>query len=322
MSLLKIEGVSKSYDSKSNAIETTNLTINRNERTALVGAAGSGKSTLLKLMAGLEQPDTGDVYFENERIEGPEEKLIPGHASIAYLPQDYRLPNYTRVEEYLLNSDYEDDEVDLVYNACNIHHLLNSFTQHLSGGEKQRVALAKQIMGKPEILLLDEPFSSLDHQHKEIIKSVLEEIEQQLDTTIVLVAHEPVDVLSWANTIIVMKQGAIVQKGTPHTLYRTPKDEYVAGLFGHYNLTSINKWSIPGSIKLTKIENRVLLRPEDFSIGKIGSSDHYGSVTNIKYMGNYYLTELEFDNERILVKSDSDNYQINDRIGVNLSIRV
>src|SRR5690606_32752154 len=114
-------------------------------------------------------------------------------------------------------------------------HLLTRRTDELSGGERQRIALAKLLITSPQLLLLDEPFSNLDMMHRIVLKKVLKKISKQLSITCILVSHEPSDVLAWADKVIVIRNGIIVQKGTPKNIYTCPVDEYTAGLFGPYN---------------------------------------------------------------------------------------
>src|SRR5215203_1380378 len=113
------------------------------QKIAIAGETGSGKTTLLKIIAGLIQPDEGQVVFKNEIVKGPEEQLIPGHPGIAYLSQHFELRNNYRVEEMLnLTLQLEDEQADTIFKVCRINHLLKRKTDQLSGGEKQRVALA------------------------------------------------------------------------------------------------------------------------------------------------------------------------------------
>ena len=187
----------------------------KNQKIAIAGETGSGKSTLLKIIAGLEQADTGEVIFKKQRVKGPEENLVPGHPGIAYLSQDFELPKFLRVEQVLAYSNNLSQEgANTLFAVCEISHLLERKTDELSGGERQRIALAKLLITSPQLLLLDEPYSNLDMVHRNTLKGVLEKICKQLKITCILVSHEPSDVLSWADKIIVMKDGQIVQKDT------------------------------------------------------------------------------------------------------------
>ena len=143
------------------------LTQRKLEKIAIAGETGAGKSTLLKLIAGLAQPDGGRILFEGEKVMGPEDQLVPGHAGIAYLSQHFELQKSLRVEQVLGYSNaLSERAADTLYSVCQIDHLLKRRTDQLSGGEKQRVAICRLLISAPRLLLLDEPFSHLDMVHK------------------------------------------------------------------------------------------------------------------------------------------------------------
>lgn len=209
------------------------------EKIALMGETGSGKSTLMKMMAGLVQPSSGNIYFEGMRIKGPDEVLLPGHPAIAYLSQHFELRSNYRVHELLeMANKMEDEEAAEIYLICRINHLLDRKVHQLSGGERQRIALARLLVGKPRLLLLDEPFTNLDLFNNRIINEVIHQVCDKMAITCVLVSHDPVEVLSWADELMIMKNGELVFQGSPKEAYSNPKDEYIAGLLGEYNLIS------------------------------------------------------------------------------------
>src|SRR6478672_4156198 len=172
------------------------------EKIAIAGETGSGKTTLLKMIAGLIQPQTGMISLEGERVQGPDEQLIPGHPRIGYLSQHFELRNNYRVEELLdMANLVPDDEAEKIYSICDIAHLKQRWTDQLSGGEKQRISLAKLLTARPRLLLLDEPYSNLDLIHKRKMKLAIEELGEQMGITCILVSHDAADMLSWADKI-------------------------------------------------------------------------------------------------------------------------
>ena len=176
MALLTVSGVGK-REKENFTVRDIHFTQQSSEKIAIAGETGSGKTTLLKMIAGLVQPDEGDIYLDNNRILGPFEKLIPGHPAIAYLSQHFELRKNYRVEEELESKNLlTEEEANRIYSICKIQHLLKRKTDQLSGGERQRIVLARLLTTSPKLLLLDEPFSNLDAVHKNIIKSALLDI--------------------------------------------------------------------------------------------------------------------------------------------------
>jgi ABC-type sugar transport system ATPase subunit len=254
------------------------------QKLAIAGETGSGKSTLLKMIAGLAQPAEGEIRFGGERVLGPQERLVPGQPGIAYLSQHFELWNNYRVEEILsYANDLSVGESAALYAICRIDHLLARRTDQLSGGERQRIALARLLVRPPRLLLLDEPFSNLDHIHKSLLKTVIRDIGEKLDITCILVSHDPLDTLGWADEILVLKNADIVQQGEPELVYRQPVNEYVAGLFGRYNL-------IGG----------VFVRPEDLRIVKAGKETLCGTVESIIFQGSYYEVEVRLSGDSVV----------------------
>src|SRR5687767_484925 len=143
MSLLSVSGISKQVDGGF-LLQDISFTQRRYQRIAIAGETGSGKSTLLKIIAGLVQPDSGEVIFDGERVKGPAEKLVPGHHAIAYLSQDFDLPKFLTVEQALsYTNTISDSAATAIFEICRINHLLNRKTDQLSGGERQRIAIAR-----------------------------------------------------------------------------------------------------------------------------------------------------------------------------------
>ena len=329
MFLVEVIGIEKKEE-RGNGLSNINFTQKKLEKIAIAGETGSGKSTLLKIIAGLGQPDGGKVLFEDKRVKGPLEELIPGQKGIAYLSQDFALPHFLTVEQVLIYANplpdalAEKDEVAKeLYATCKIAHLLKRRTDQLSGGEKQRVALTKLLLTQPRLLLLDEPFSNLDMLHKSLLKSVINEISDRLNITCTLVSHDPLDSLSWADTILVMKDGAIVQHATPEEIYKQPINEYVAGLFGKYNLlpSSISK-ALLGARDKTKGREGLFIRPENFVITKSQKDlSAKGIVQKVSFFGSYYEIEIKVEGVVITVQTHSQLYLLKgEGVFVSLSI--
>ena len=205
MTLLEVSGVSR-LEEEICTVNKVSFTQRQFQKIAIAGSTGSGKTTLLKLIAGLVQATSGTILFDGAIVKGPEEKLLPGHPGIGYLSQHFELRNHYRVKEVLeMASKLSTEEATFIYEICRISHLLNRWTHQLSGGEKQRIALARLLVAAPRLLLLDEPYSNLDAIHKNILKKVIADVCDSLNITCILISHDAQDIMSWADEIIVLK---------------------------------------------------------------------------------------------------------------------
>jgi ABC-type sulfate/molybdate transport systems ATPase subunit len=266
MSFLKISGITK-YGDDGPILNDVTFSQRRSQRIAIIGETGSGKSTLLKIIAGLLQPDGGEVFFEGRRVSGPEQQLVPGHPEVGYLSQDFELPKFLRIEQVLEYSrTLSQDQANRIFEVCQINHLYSRKTDHISGGERQRIAIARLLITNPKFLLLDEPFSNLDRGHKAILKAVIADIEKKLKIGIILVSHDPEDILPWAETIVVMKEGRILQKGSAESIYQKPFTEYTAGLLGNYTLIDPAKSIFSRYLGKRSGRKKLIVRPEAFKV--------------------------------------------------------
>ena len=220
-------------------LNLSSLVIPSGQRLGIMGENGSGKSSLLKCIAGLLQPTSGTIYFKGKRVEGPDEVLLPGHKKIAYLSQHFELLNNYKIWELLeMSNKLDDATAKQLYTICRIDHLLNRKSNEVSGGERQRIALARTLTTQPELLLLDEPYSNLDLISKNKLTHVIHDISRQLNSTLVLVTHDPKDILDWAERLLIIQNGSIVQDHTPHHIFQHPANEYVAGIMGSIPTTA------------------------------------------------------------------------------------
>ena len=278
-------------------LDVPRLSFRPNQRVAIAGETGSGKSTLLKIMAGLEQPDQGEVHLGDDRIKGPAETLVPGDARVAYLSQHFELPKFLRVEQVLTYANQlSADHATQLYQMCRIDHLLTRSTDQLSGGERQRVAIARLLSTDPQWLLLDEPFSHLDFLHKSLLKQVLTDASRERAVSVLLVSHEPSDTLSWADEMIAMKAGHVLQQGPPALLYQQPVDRYVAGLLGSFTELDEEGKKVFGA----KGHPKSFFRPEDFSFHQEGVP---GRVERLLYFGAHVDAMVDTGSRLVAVRT-------------------
>ena len=293
----------------------------RLQKLVIAGETGSGKSTLLQIIAGLVQPDSGEVIFNGKRVRGPQEVLVAGLPGIAYLSQHFELPQFLRVEQVLKYSNtLSQKDADTLYEVCRIRHLLPRKTSELSGGERQRIALARLLLGAPILLLLDEPFSNLDNGHKKLLKTVLNDITDKLKITSLLVSHDPLDTLSWADEILILQNGEIVQRGTPHEIYRRPVNTYTASLFGSFNLITAEEASyFSDLLRISLTGKSLLIRPESFRFVEDGENGIAGKVVSVQFFGSYYEVEVQLPKNLITVKAVGFKGKKGDAVFVTVS---
>lgn len=322
MALLQVSGISKK-GKDSFVVQETSFSQQRLQKIAIAGETGSGKTTLLKMIAGLVQPDAGEIIFDGIKVIGPADKLLPGHPGIAYLSQHFELRNNYWVHELLsYANELPADEAVTLYRVCQIDHLVGRRTDQLSGGEKQRIALARLLITSPQLLILDEPFSNLDAIHKRTIKSVIQDISEKLSITCIMVSHDPADILSWADHILVMKDGAIIQEGTPECIYKKPVNEYCAGLFGNFTIIdstlAASLFTLPGQTTHTK---KALVRPEQIHILSTGLSSLSGTIQQIHFFGSYYMLLVSVSHQQLLIKTYQQGFSVGDTVFLTISAK-
>jgi ABC-type sulfate/molybdate transport systems ATPase subunit len=274
------------------ALANINLQINPLEQIGIMGTTGVGKSTLLKTIAGFIQHDNGQIIFKNKTILGPDHQLIPGVDGIAYLSQHFELWNNYKMEDILsYKNELTKEESERLYHLCKITHLMKRNSKQLSGGEKQRIALAKLLVAKPSLLILDEPYSNLDLIHKQILKDVIASVCSSYKIACIMSSHDPNDILPWANKIIVMQDGKIIQEDEPENIFTHPKNEYVAGLLGLKN-------KVVPALKELLHTNKTFLNPWKINMKQNGVK---AIVEGMKFYGHYYEIKLNINNETLFM---------------------
>ncbi len=236
--ILETISVTKNYfGDKSSGVNNITIFIPKGKITAIVGESGSGKTTLLNLLYGLLQPDAGEVFFKEERILKREEQLQPAHKAMRLVTQnnqdmDMEASVWESVRSGLnaeeMGVDTEIKKITDSLNMLDIFPLKDLPFGKLSGGEKQRVTIAKALISRPEVILLDEPFNQVDASYREGLQHDIRYIVKEWGVTVVLVSHDPAEILSMADELIVLKEGEIVESGSPEELYNSPNLLYTA----------------------------------------------------------------------------------------------
>lgn len=313
MTLLSVDNLSGGAGGKT-AVQGVSFSQSPLEKIAIAGETGAGKTSVLKMIAGLMQPTGGQVLLNGERVKGPDEQLIAGNKKIAFLSQHFELRNNYKVHEWLSMANLLDEAAaKQLYETCRIHNLLDRWTDELSGGEKQRIALARLLSTAPSLLLLDEPFSNLDLLHKQQMKTLLEELTMQMKFSSILVSHDALDILSWADTLLLMRNGRILQAGIPTVVYNQPSDEYCAALLGVYNLIDLS--GLPVLQHFHQPGKKLFLRPTQVKLTKDATAVS-GIVNKILYWGNYYSIDIMLGKQLITLHTSGHDLSVGDETGV------
>lgn len=314
MQFLEVHNISKQEGGRT-ILNEISLTLNKGDKLALMGETGSGKSSLMKIISGYLKADKGYVRFNGERILAPDEVLIPGHKDIAYLSQHFELLNNYRVIELLeMKSQLYDQEANKIFEICKIQHLLERRTNQLSGGEKQRIALSRLLITKPQLLILDEPYTNLDRFHKHIITEVIHQVSDQLDITCILVSHDPVDVLSWADNVIILKNGSIIQQGKPKEVYYLPINSYAAGIMGDYSVLDERHSNIISQWGIKNNRLPLFIRPEQLSLVEKTTHTVEAVVQKNLFCGGYSLIHVTIEDLQLTIHSQQHALKKDDKV--------
>jgi iron(III) transport system ATP-binding protein len=239
-----VSGLEKSLGGRV-VLSGVSLTVETGSLTAILGASGSGKTTLLRLIAGLERPDRGAISLAGRIVDSSREHTPPERRRIGYVPQEGALfPHLTVAANVgfalrrggLRRVSAESKRVAELIDMVGLGGFERRMPHHLSGGERQRVALARALANGPDILLLDEPFSSIDAELRASMRREVVSVIRQADATAILVTHDQDEALSIADHVAVLQHGTIVQFDEPALLYRRPVNAEVARFIGHANL--------------------------------------------------------------------------------------
>jgi len=303
-------------------VKSTDLTIQPGQVTAIIGASGSGKSTLLRLMYGLLSPDAGEVRFKGEKVWGPEVKLIPGHDSMKMVTQDNDDLNlfakvWDNVASLMPNTNVreKEDRSEKVLKQLNMLHLANHRITDLSGGERQRVAIARALITHPEVLLLDEPFNQVDTSFRDGLQEDIRQIVKDTGLTVIMVSHDPAEVLSMADMLLVLKEGEIIESGHPKKVYNDPKHLYTAQLLTNCNVFNREQAELCG---IHAHKQYVMLYPE-WAETTSSWSRKIWTVKKVLFKGFY--EELLLENNGVLLRvlnGQAEKYIEGDKVNVKI----
>lgn len=313
--MLKVKNVSFGYTSKE-VLNNVSFTANKGDYIAIIGESGCGKSTLLEIIYGLLHIEKGAVYWNEEKLLGPNFYLIPGEDFMKYLPQDFDLMPYITVEENIGKniSSLDPNKLNRIkelLEVVDMSNFLKTKVKNLSGGQKQRVAIAKVLADEPEVLLLDEPFSHIDNFRKNHLRRSIFKYLKSKNILCIVATHDTTDALSFADEILVIRDGKLVAKNTPETLYNNPKSKYVASFFNEINEIPLHILEANNTSKET-----VLLYPNQLKV--VENSNLEVTVVASYFKGSYYLIEADLKGEIIFFEHPI-KLEINQQILVKVS---
>jgi len=310
--ILDVKNLHHSYG-EIEALNNLSFSIKNSSIVSVLGPSGCGKTTLIRVIAGLESVQKGEIFIEDTIVANNQLNTPPEKRPISYVFQDFALfPHMTVLENISFAAGSRKNKkqlIDQVIQLAKVDNFLQKYPHSLSGGEQQRVALARSIAVQPKLLLLDEPFSDLDSNLKrEIIDDTLHLINS-LESSALVVTHNAEEAMFLSDMIIVMDQGKIVQVGTPHQIYFHPVNQYVASLFGETNIfqTTVqnNQCNTPlGSIEVNNLKDNqivnVVIRPEAIKLSQEKSpllNPNTGVVVDSKFLGNSAIIHMTVNDQ-------------------------
>lgn len=302
MSYLKIKNVFKNYDQK-RVLNNISLDIEEGEFLCLLGPSGCGKTTLLRIIAGLEDVNSGDIILQDKDITN----LEPSKRGFGIVFQSYALfPNMTAynniafpLKERKISKEKIDNKVKEVLEIVGLTNEAHKYPKALSGGQQQRIAIARALALEPKFLLLDEPMSALDAKVRHKLRMDIKMLQKELNITTIMVTHDQEEAITMADKIAILNGGDIMQIGTPEEIYQNPQNLFTAQFIGDTNCFD------NGDSILT-------VRPEYVQIEKSTKENYQGIISNIEFRGNLLRVEIKDKlNENFIISDVSIKEWVN-----------
>lgn len=324
---LEIRNIRRRFGDRE-VVNDVSLSIEPGQVTCLLGPSGCGKSTTLRMIAGVEMQDSGEIYVDGKLICDTVFRVPPERRQIGLMFQDFALFPHMSVADNVafgLKGAKEDKRarVEELLAKVGLLWAIDKFPHVLSGGEQQRIALARALAPRPRIMLMDEPFSGLDNRLRDGIRDETLAVLKEEDTAVLLVTHEPEEAMRMADEIALMRDGRIVQRGAPYNIYNAPVDKPAVAFFSDINVirgtsrgaltgTPFGEFLTPGFGDGQEVE--IVIRPQhlklDFDRGGRGpnptASDGVaarGVVERARFIGNESLVEFRMDYDGSMLKA-------------------
>src|SRR5574344_2793790 len=282
-----------------------NLDIYEGEILTILGKSGSGKTSFLRMLAGLENPDSGEVLIDENIVFSNSVNVEPKNRKIAIVFQNYALlPHLTIASNITFGSDASKEDLEEILKKTKLKGQENKFPHELSGGQQQRVALARALINKAKILLLDEPLSNIDTELRNILRLELKEMIKEFNITALFITHDKEDAFFLSDRIAIMNGGDILQIGTAKEIYNNPEDLYCANFLG----------------KISQISENEYIRPENIKICSNGKIE--AIIKDIIFYGSFYEVTVVVNNKDLLVYSADVSLKIGQNVKLHFEDRI
>lgn len=331
--LIRLDHISKSFGDHG-VLRGISLTINENEFVTILGPSGCGKTTLLRIIGGFEMPDQGRVFFDGADItdkpanERPVNTVFQNYALFPHMSVGDNVAFGLRVKR--TPEATVRDKVRSALKIVNLGGFENRKIDQLSGGQQQRIAMARAIVNEPKVLLLDEPLGALDLKLRQEMQYELVRIKQELGITFVYVTHDQEEALTMSDTVVVMNDGFIQQKGSPESIYNEPRNAFVADFIGDSNILD-GIMRRDGVVEISGAEFQcvdtgfakdepvdVVIRPEDIEIRAYGQGNLNAVITSKLFIGVHYemLAESELRSGFEWLLQNYNSYDVGEKISM------
>lgn len=302
MAVIQLQNVSKAYAESGQVVKNISFTVEEGMLLALLGSSGCGKTTTLRLIAGLEAPDRGEIWLDDQIVAGNGTWTPPEARQVGMVFQDYALFPHLSVAANIafplnkLPAQERKQRVNELLELVGLADVAKRYPHQLSGGQQQRIALARALAPKPSVVLLDEPFSNLDAALRKSTREEVRHILKVAETTTVFVTHDQEEAFSIADQVAVMQAGEILQIGSPREVYLRPVNREVATFVGEANFlhgtaegltVTCALGQLPlakplkGDVEVLIRPEMIVLRPDTRSSARVTSIQYYGHDQNV-----------------------------------------
>jgi len=326
--IIRARSVTKSYGSEV-VLSDFNLDIWNGSIVGILGISGSGKTTALRLLAGFDKPDSGIIEMRDKVISSEETFLPPEERNVGMVFQDYALFPHLNVEKNisfgLSRDEIKSGRLEEVLSMCNLEAYRSKFPQELSGGQQQRVSLARALAPKPEVILLDEPFTSLDAHMARDLREEVVSLLRQTETTALIVTHDQEEALSVCDVVSVLENGSVIQSATPQEIYLNPVSQTVANSVGDPNI--LKGFSVDGRVEtslgtfVTAYNGAldVSIRPECIEL--VLDSEGSYVVKECTFYGHDQVVSFQNSKGEVFRARSLPNtiYEAGDKVNINIS---